>query len=113
MKSMPGRKYHAKEKPMTDKKNTLLPDPPPDSVTIRCPRLGHQINYSYCQGENSGLPCFKTLDCWYPYFDVQTCLENQLAPADFKILFQKKVPPKILSLLDLIEQAKQRQEGVD
>ena len=98
---------------MNKDQTTLLPDPPSDGFTIRCPRLGHQITYSYCQGENNGLPCFKTLDCWYPYFDVQTCLENQLSPADFKTLVQKKAPPKILSLLDLIEQARQRQKGVD
>ncbi len=98
---------------MTEDKKSLLPDPPDDEFTIRCPRLGHQINYSYCRSENNGLPCFKTLDCWFTHFDVQACLREQLTEDEFKKVFQKKAPPKILSLLDLIEQAKQSKEESD
>ena len=94
---------------MEDKK-TLLPQPPDDKFTIRCPRLGHQINYPYCRSENNGLPCFKTLDCWYTHFDVQACLRDQLTKDDFKKIFTNKAAPKILSLVDLIEQAKQGKE---
>ncbi len=96
---------------MTEEKNTSLPKPPPDQFTIRCPRLGHQINYSYCRFENNGLPCFKTLDCWFPHFDVQANLRDQLTEDEFKKVFQKNAPPKMLSLLELIEQAKKNQEG--
>jgi len=98
---------------MTEEKNTSLPEPPPDEFTIRCPRLGHQINYSYCRSENNGLPCFKTLDCWHLHFDVHTCLRDQLTQADFKKVFQSKTTPKIFSLLDLIEQAKQSKKESD
>lgn len=86
--------------------NIQKPDLPAENFSIRCPRLGHQINFAYCKCENSGLPCFKTLDCWYTYFDVQTWLQAQLSPEDFKRIFQSQTKPKILSLLDLIEQAK-------
>ena len=96
---------------MNEAKSSLLPDPPSDKFTIRCPRLGHQINFPYCRSENHGLPCFKTLDCWYTHFDVQTFLGDQLTQTDFKNLVQKKIPSKILSLLDLIEQAKQSKEA--
>ncbi|MCD4676985.1 MAG: hypothetical protein K8S18_13465 [Desulfobacula sp.] len=85
---------------------TLLPDPPEESFVIRCPRLGHQINFSYCRSENSGLPCFKTLDCWYNYFDVHAYLTDKLTEKDFKKAFLNKGKPKVSSLFDLIEQAK-------
>ena len=96
---------------MNEEKKKLLPEPPDDEFTIRCPRLGHQINYPYCRHENNGLPCFKTLDCWFTHFNVQACLGDQLTEDEFKKVFRKQAPPKILSLLDLIEQAKQRKEG--
>lgn len=95
---------------MNETKSSLLPAPPGDKFTIRCPRLGHQINFPYCRFENHGLPCFKTLDCWHTHFDVQAFLRNQLTQTDFKNLVQKKIPSKILSLLDLIEQARQSKE---
>lgn len=86
-----------------------LPDvPPEDTVTIRCPRLGHQINFFYCRYENDGRPCFKALDCWYPYFKVHAYFEDKLSPEDFNSVFLSPKKPKIRSLIDLIEQAKIR-----
>ena len=53
--------------------------PPGDDYQIRCPRLGHQIHFAYCRAENAGLPCFKTLDCWYQHFEVETFLKESLS----------------------------------
>jgi hypothetical protein len=89
-----------------DKNSNALPAEPPDQTfMIRCPRLGHQINFSYCRSENMGLPCFKTLDCWFTYFDVHAHLKSRLTEADFQRVFQTPGKPKIFSLMDLIEQA--------
>lgn len=94
--------------PKNEDNNTLLADPPEESVSIRCPRLGHQINFPYCRSENSGFPCFKTLDCWYNHFDVRTYFTDKLTKEDFKKTFLDKGKPKVFSLFDLIEQAKVR-----
>ena len=91
---------------MKDKSNVLSPNPPSEDFDIRCPRLGHQINFSYCEIENSGIPCFKTLDCWYNHFDVHKFLEDKLSKEDFQKAFIDKGQPKVLSLLDLIAKAK-------
>ena len=91
----------------------LSTDPPSDDFEIRCPRLGHQINFPYCRIENNGLPCFKTLDCWYNHFDIHGFLVNKLSEQDFKKIFVNKAKPKVNSLLDLIEQAKERKEKQD
>ncbi len=93
---------------MNKEKNVLPSTPPSDDLGIRCPRLGHQINFSYCVSENSGLPCFKTLDCWHYHFDVHVYLEDKLTKKDFEKVFLKKGKPKVISLIDLIEQAKKR-----
>ncbi|MFH2061171.1 MAG: hypothetical protein ABIJ59_20080 [Pseudomonadota bacterium] len=98
---------------MNTPSDKLPSDLPDKSVNIRCPRLGHQIEFSYCRSENSGLPCFKTLDCWHHYFDVHTYFKKKLTQEDFNTAFTKTSRPKIFSLLDLIEQAKKSQEPKD
>jgi hypothetical protein len=82
--------------------------PPGDDYTIRCPRLGHQISFSYCRSENRGLPCFKTLDCWHTHFKVVEYMKEVLSPEEWQKIFAAPPKPKILSLLELIEQTKKR-----
>ncbi|MDD3619833.1 MAG: hypothetical protein RBR09_11405 [Desulfobulbaceae bacterium] len=82
--------------------------PPDDVFQIRCPKLGHQIHFSYCRTENAGLPCSRTLQCWYGYFHVEEYLRRELTPEQWSEAFEKPVKPKILSLVELIEQAQKR-----
>ena len=82
--------------------------PPGDDYEIRCPRLGHQILFSYCRSENFGLPCFKTLDCWYDHFLVEEFLRDELTPEEWEKAFTREKKPKAVSLLELIERAKER-----
>lgn len=96
----------------SDPKN-LSSDPPDTSFNIRCPRLGHQINFKYCRSENSGIPCFKTLDCWYSHFNVLDHLKTNLTKKEFESAFIQKGKPKVFSLVDLINQAKERQTKKD
>ena len=84
----------------------LPTNPPDDDVKIRCPRLGHQIDFAYCRFENNGLPCFKSLDCWYRYFQVEAYLRGQLTSEQWDGAFSKPPQPKMLSLLEMIEQAR-------
>jgi len=79
--------------------------PPDDSFQIRCPRLGQQIHFAYCRQENMGLPCFKTLDCWYMHFRVVEYLQQELSADQWQEAFEKPLKPKMLSLAELIEQA--------
>ena len=79
--------------------------PPNDSFQIRCPRLGQQIHFSYCRQENMGLPCFKTLDCWYIHFQVVEYLQQELSDTEWQDAFEKPSTPKMVSLAELIEKA--------
>ena len=81
-----------------------------ERLVIRCPRLGHQIAFSYCRTENRGLPCFKTLDCWHTRFRVEELLKKELSPEEWKQAFESPRKPKVQSLLELIEETKHRQE---
>ena len=79
--------------------------PPDKAFQIRCPRLGQQIPFTYCRQENMGLPCFKTLDCWYHYFQVVEYLQEELSETEWHQCFEKPPQPKLLSLAELIEKA--------
>ncbi|MEN8135353.1 MAG: hypothetical protein ABFS18_07420 [Thermodesulfobacteriota bacterium] len=81
---------------------------PDDDFEIRCRKLGHQIHFSYCRREDSGQPCFKIIDCWYPYFPVEELLRGELTEEEWQSVFARPRLPKILSLVELIEQARKR-----
>jgi len=81
--------------------------PPDDDYQIRCPRLGHQVPFSYCRVESENRPCFKIMDCWNSHFKVDTYLQSELTSEQFKQVLNKTIKPKILSLVELVEQAKQ------
>ena len=82
--------------------------PPGKSVQIRCPRLGHEIYFDYCRRENMGRPCFKVVDCWYPYFKVEEFLKQELTSQEWADLFENPGKPKMVSLAEMIEQAKKK-----
>jgi hypothetical protein len=81
------------------------PAPPPDTLQIRCARLGHQIHFSYCRTENFGLPCPRIIHCWHPWFAVEAYLRGILTEDQWRETFAKPVQPKVLTLVELIEQA--------
>lgn len=52
----------------------------------------------------------KTLDCWHMHFEVEAYLKKQLSEAEWEKAFRQQVKPKMLSLLELMEQAKKRKK---
>ena len=76
---------------------------------IRCPRLGHQIAFSYCRLESQGLPCSKRIDCWFNHFPVEEYLRKELSSEEWDRVFNTPPKPKLLSLFELVERAKERE----
>ena len=79
--------------------------PPDDTFQIRCSKLGHQIHFSYCRKENFGLPCARILICWHTHFRVEEYLRLDLTEEEWHETFEKPVKPKVLTLVELIDQA--------
>jgi hypothetical protein len=80
-------------------------------VLPRCRRLGHEVAFGYCRQETGGRPCRLILDCWWERFDVRSFMQAHLPPdvmAQVERAGTLPPPPKVLSLLDLVQQAKQR-----
>ncbi len=82
-------------------------------LEIRCPKLGHQVSIRYCLVENRNLPCARTIGCWQPYFPVETYLRRKLTAEQWDQCFTQGPPPKMHTLLELIDQAKARQPDRD
>ena len=70
---------------------------PGDDYQIRCPKLGHQIQFTYCRIEQGDFPCPKILDCWYEHFNVQGYLEEELGPETVAKLSHPVPKSKVLS----------------
>ena len=73
----------------------------------RCPRLGGPVSFVYCRDSaGEGLPCWKIFECWWEHFDVTAYMKAYLSKEDYNRLVQMKPKPKMLSLVELIEQAR-------
>jgi hypothetical protein len=86
--------------------------PPGEDNRILCPQLGHLVPFSYCRSENQGLPCVKTLDCWYDVFLVEDHLREALSEEEWERFLRTPSKPKMVALLESIEAAeKKRDDG--
>jgi hypothetical protein len=80
-------------------------------VLPRCPRLGHELTFGYCRQETRGKPCRLILDCWWERFDVRSFLQAHLGDVDMAQVERAGAAPppsKVLSLVEMIQQAKDR-----
>ena len=83
-----------------------------DKRTIRCRRLGHEVTFHYCRTQEGCTPCAGILDCWWEAFDVRAFLEEAIPAKDLDALVGRRPRAKVVTLLDLIDQARLRtQEG--
>ena len=79
----------------------------PTTIKIRCPRLGGPVPLSYCEGVgDDGAPCFKVLDCWWPYFDVEGWLRRRLGDEAFLARLRRPPQPKVTGIIAAIRQAR-------
>jgi len=82
-----------------------------DHLEIRCPRLGHELCFSYCRKESGELPCHRMVECWSPFFPVEAYLKEFLPSAAGDCFSRRGAVDKMTTLIDLIEQAKSRVKG--
>jgi hypothetical protein len=80
---------------------------PESDDTVRCPRLGHSVEFAYCRRESGDLPCCKTIQCWQGRFDAAASLRRELTQGQWRRCFDTPPSPKILTLVELIEKARQ------
>jgi hypothetical protein len=79
-------------------------------LELRCPKLGGEVTFAYCLVEGGDLPCSRTIACWQQYFPVETHLRAKLTQEQWDRCFGKTPKDKMVSLVELIEAAKKRQQ---
>jgi hypothetical protein len=85
-----------------DKKNAYK------NLVMRCPRLGGEVPFSYCEQEGGDIPCRLVLDCWRRIFPVDSYLQEILSE-EARSRFDSQTPKdRLSSLLDVVEKAKKR-----
>ena len=81
----------------------------PNKLQRRCPRLGSEVAFDYClKHASEESPCFKICDCWWERFDVVEYLKQTLGPEAVQTLQASTPPPKVASLIELIQEAQER-----
>jgi len=77
-----------------------------ETKLIRCPRLGHEIKFSYCLQESIDLPCSRILHCWSSVFDVEAYLQKRLPPDSWRKFVNFQPKDKVAGIIELIAAAK-------
>jgi hypothetical protein len=50
-----------------------------DDKTIRCPRVGGEVNFRFCRFENNMLPCRFIVGCWQGRINIEAFLDEQFS----------------------------------
>jgi hypothetical protein len=69
--------------------------------------LGHEVAFSYCRLPGREIPCGKVFDCWWETFDISSFIAQNYSEAIQKAIMAPP-KPKMLSLIEIIEQASKR-----
>ena len=78
-----------------------------DSLSRRCPMLGHEVAFSYCRRPGQENPCRKMFDCWWEAIDIRAFVADNYSEEIQNAMIQPP-KPKMLSLIEIIEQARRR-----
>ncbi|MBN1128894.1 MAG: hypothetical protein JXA71_07910 [Chitinispirillaceae bacterium] len=78
-----------------------------DKLSRHCPMLGNEVPFSYCRQPGQDVPCRKIFDCWWETFDIQGFVSDNYSEEVRNAIMQPP-KPKMLSLLEIIEQASRR-----
>ena len=79
-------------------------------LVIRCPRLGGEVPFAYCERESGELPCRQVVRCWEAGFPVEAYLREILPPGTWERFWGQVPKDRMTTLIDLAEAAKRRRK---
>ncbi len=74
--------------------------------SLRCPKLGGDVPFHYCETLQQGMPCERIVRCWEVYADIEAYLKARYTPVEIERFLHPEPKDKMNSLLEIIEQAK-------
>jgi len=81
-----------------------------DNLEIRCPRLGGEVTFSYCEQEGGDNPCVRIIACWQSFFPVEAYLKGRMSQESWERFSGQMPKDKVSTLIELIEAAKIRKK---
>jgi hypothetical protein len=84
-----------------------------NELEIRCPRLGGEVTFSYCEREGGDRPCLRIINCWQPVFPVETYLRGSMSQDAWESFSGQTPKDKVSTLIELVEAAKKRKTQND
>jgi hypothetical protein len=79
-------------------------------LIMRCPRLGDEVPFSYCEKEGGTFPCRQVVRCWEAGFPVEATLRQSLGEEAWEYFCGLAPKDRLTTLLDLVEAAKRRRQ---
>jgi hypothetical protein len=77
-------------------------------MLIRCPRLGGEVPFSYCEKEAGEFPCRLVIRCWEAGFPVEAYLRKTLTAEAWERFCRQVPQDRMTTLVDLVDAAKRR-----
>ncbi|PKN33018.1 MAG: hypothetical protein CVU61_15565 [Deltaproteobacteria bacterium HGW-Deltaproteobacteria-19] len=81
---------------------------PSRKLILRCPRLGGEVDLTYCLGESAGRPCIRTLQCWDAVPPVRKLLMERLPEEEIRRLLDPTPRDRMSIILDAADRGKGR-----
>ncbi len=78
-----------------------------DTRTRYCPKLGHEIAFSYCRAPGEDTPCRRIYSCWWQQFDIHAFMAEHYDHAT-RAKMAEPLPDRATSLFDMLKQAQER-----
>jgi len=77
-------------------------------LLIRCPRLGGEVPFSYCEQEGGELPCRQIIRCWEAGFPIEDYLREVMTKEAWERFCSQIPKDRMETLIDQVEQARHR-----
>lgn len=81
------------------------------NMVIRCPRLGGEVPFSYCEKEAGDLPCRLVVSCWSIYFPIEEYLHERLSPEELERFTNLKPQDRMATILGIAEAVRKRKSA--
>lgn len=83
-------------------------------LLIRCPKLGGEVSFAYCEEEGGRLPCPRMIRCWsWRVPAVERYLRLKLRAEDWERCFGQAPQEKMIVLVELADAARKRRDTVE
>lgn len=80
-------------------------------LLIRCPKLGGEVTFAYCEMEGGAFPCPRMVHCWsWRLPAVERYLRARLGDEECERYFEQAPKEKMASIVESMEAARNRSE---